>query len=208
MPRAWPIKKTLRPWNEGRLESPATCINDSGLASKRPSTLTFLSSGEQQRKAQECCNPLLDCFLCDSRSLLLAVLCLFWPYMGPWRPPLARHPSQPVATLQQGASSSLAAQYLRLAENHTKQVIELYLANQSAELESPSGPPQSSRPTPLPLASTRPPRYRKGYEDEQGVVHFGSDQQGTNYSDSDEVCLPKPTPRHAAEPGRSCNNRI
>ena len=47
-----------------------------------------------------CCNPLLDCFLCDSRSLLLAVLCLFWPYMGPWGPPLARHPSQPIATLQ------------------------------------------------------------------------------------------------------------
>ena len=50
---------------------------------------------------RECCNPLLDCFLCDSRSLLLAVLCLFWPYMGPWGPPLARYPSQPVATLQQ-----------------------------------------------------------------------------------------------------------
>ena len=47
-----------------------------------------------------CCNPLLDCFLCDSRSLLLAVLCLFWPYMRPWGPPLARHPSQPIATLQ------------------------------------------------------------------------------------------------------------
>ena len=23
------------------------------------------------------------CSLCDSRSLLLAVLCLFWPYLGP-----------------------------------------------------------------------------------------------------------------------------
>ena len=50
---------------------------------------------------RECCNPLLDCFLCDSRSMLLAVLCLFWPYMGPRGPPIARHPSQPVATLQQ-----------------------------------------------------------------------------------------------------------
>ena len=90
-----------------------------------------------------------------------------------------------------GASSSLAAQYLRLAENHTKQVIALYLAYENAELEPP-GPPQSSRPTPLPPASTRPPRYRKGYEDGQGVVYFGSDQEGTNYSDSDEVYLPKP----------------
>ena len=53
-----------------------------------------------------CCNPLLDCFLCDSRSLLLAVLCLFWPYMGPWGHPLARHPSQPIATLQQPLSST------------------------------------------------------------------------------------------------------
>ena len=40
-----------------------------------------------------CCNPQLDCFLCDSRSLSLAVLCLFWPYMGPRGPPLARYPS-------------------------------------------------------------------------------------------------------------------
>ena len=48
-----------------------------------------------------CCNPLLDCFLCDSRSLLRAVLCLIWPYMGPWGPPSVRHPFQPVATLQQ-----------------------------------------------------------------------------------------------------------
>ena len=55
-----------------------------------------------------CCNPLLDCFLCDSRSMLLAVLCLFWPYMGPRGPPLARHPSQPVATLQQVMSPDSA----------------------------------------------------------------------------------------------------
>ena len=51
--------------------------------------------------SRHCYNLLLDCFLYDSRSLLLAVLCPLWPYMGPWGPPLARYPSQPIATLQQ-----------------------------------------------------------------------------------------------------------
>ena len=52
-----------------------------------------LLGGNWKRKVERqyrvpiyCCNPLLDCFLCDSRSLLLAVLCLFWPYMGPRGP--------------------------------------------------------------------------------------------------------------------------
>ena len=40
-------------------------------------------SKSKQPSIALCCNPLLDCFLCDSRSLLLAVFCLFWPYMGP-----------------------------------------------------------------------------------------------------------------------------
>ena len=64
------------------------------------SLLLELAFWQEVCSEAECCNPLLDYFLCDSRSLLLAVLCLFWPYMGPPGPPLARHPSQPIATLQ------------------------------------------------------------------------------------------------------------
>ena len=67
------------------------------------------------RAIQWCCNPLLDCFLCDSRSLLLAALCLFWPYMGPWGPPLARCLSQPIATLQQMEQASETPRQLLLA---------------------------------------------------------------------------------------------
>ena len=141
MPRAWPIKKTLRPGTRA-----------------------------------------------DSRAPPRVSMVQAWRRSG--FPP-SHLCCQETAEQGTGASSSLAAQYLRLAENHTKQVIALYLAYESAELEPP-GPPQSSRPTPLPPASTRPPRYRKGYEDGQGVVYFGSDQEGTNYSDSDEVYLPKP----------------
>ena len=69
-----------------------------------------------------CCNPLLDCFLCDFRSLLLAVPCLFWPYTGPWPPPVARHPSQPVATLQHQSlffrSSGTFSQLRNIALQH------------------------------------------------------------------------------------------
>ena len=48
--------------------------------------MTLRSQSRDNEAEGLCCNPLLDCFLCDSRSLLLAVLCLFWPYMGPWAP--------------------------------------------------------------------------------------------------------------------------
>ena len=81
---------------------------------KLPYKLTITSwlatVSKHQLMVNLCCSPLLDCFLCDSRSLLLAVLCLFWPYMGPWGPPLARYPSQPVATLQQFASTLTSPQ--------------------------------------------------------------------------------------------------
>lgn len=102
-----------------------------------------------------------------------------------------------------GASPAVAAQYLRLAENHTEQAIELYFANDGAELESASTPSQSSRPPPAPSASTRPLRHRQGYEDEQGVVHLDSDQEDPTYSDSDEIQFTSPATTQAAAPGRS-----
>ena len=76
-----------------------------------------------ENKQEMCCNPLLDCFLCNSRSLLLAVLCLFWPYMGPWGPPLARHPSQPIATLQQNVRLTAVSHCSLTAKARTQGVI-------------------------------------------------------------------------------------
>ena len=102
-----------------------------------------------------------------------------------------------------GASPALAAQYLRLAENHTEQAIELYFANDGAELEPASAPTQSSHPPPIPPASARPSGHQQGYEDEQGVVHLDSDQEDPDYSDSDEVNFTNPSSRQTAAPGRS-----
>lgn len=80
-----------------------------------------------------------------------------------------------------GASPALAAQYLRLADDHTEQAIELFYANEGADLEP------SSQPPPIPPPSTRPTGQRRGYEDEDGVVHLDSDQEDPDYSDSDDV---------------------
>ena len=85
-----------------------------------------------------------------------------------------------------GAVPSLAAQYLRLADNQTDQAIGLYFANDGAELEPSSEPPQSSHPPPVPPASSRPPRHREGYEDEQGIVHLDSDDEDQDYLDEEQ----------------------
>ena len=84
-----------------------------------------------------------------------------------------------------GSSPTLAAQYLRLADNNTEQAIELFYANEGADLESSSQPPRSSHPPPIPAPSTRPTGHRRGYQDEDGVVHLDSDQEDLDYSDDD-----------------------
>ena len=101
-----------------------------------------------------------------------------------------------------GASPALAAQYLRLAENHTEQAIELYFANDGAELQPSSAPPQISHPPPIPPASTRPSGHRQRYEDEQGIVHLDSDEEDQNYSDSDDVTFTDQAAREAGSTGR------
>ena len=84
-----------------------------------------------------------------------------------------------------GSSPTLAAQYLRLADNNTEQAIELFYANEGADLESSSQPPHSSHPPPNPAPSTRPTGHRRGYQDEDGVVHLDSDQEDPDYFDDD-----------------------
>ena len=75
-----------------------------------------------------------------------------------------------------GSSPEIAAQYLRLADNNTQQAIELYFANDGANLEPTSELQNSHRP-PLPDQSIGSSSHRRGYEDQQGVVHLDSDQE-------------------------------
>ena len=86
-----------------------------------------------------------------------------------------------------GSSPAIAAQYLRLADNHTEQAIELFYANDGADLEPSSQPPHSSQPPPIPPPSSRPAGHRRGYQDEDGVVHLDSDQEDLDYVDNDDI---------------------
>ena len=86
-----------------------------------------------------------------------------------------------------GSSPAIAAQYLRLADNHTEQAIELFYANDGADLEPSPQPPHSLQPPPIPPPSTRPARHRRAYQDEEGVVHLDSDQEDPDYMDNDDV---------------------
>ena len=88
-----------------------------------------------------------------------------------------------------GAAPSLAAQYLRLADNQTEQAIELYFANDGAELEASTASSQSAHAPPVPAASSRPPGHRQGYQDDQGIVHLDSDEEDQEYLDSERSDL-------------------
>ncbi len=86
-----------------------------------------------------------------------------------------------------GSSEHIAAQYLRLAEGNTEQAIELFFANDGADLEASSEPSQLlDAPPPIPPASTRPTGHRQEYEDEHGIVHIDSDQEDHNYGGEDD----------------------
>ena len=100
-----------------------------------------------------------------------------------------------------GSSPALAAQYLRLAEYHTEQAIELFYANDGADLE-PSLQPPHSQPPPVPAPSTRPTGRARGYQDEDGVVHLDSDQEDPDYSDDDEVEVARQDRREPSTAGR------
>ena len=86
-----------------------------------------------------------------------------------------------------GSSQALAAQYLRLADNNTEQAIELYYANDGADLEPSTQTPLPSQPSSIPAPSTRPTGRGRGYQDQEGVVHLDSDQEDPDYSDAEDV---------------------
>ena len=86
-----------------------------------------------------------------------------------------------------GSSPALAAQYLRLADSNTEQAIELYYANDGADLEPSTQTPLPSQPPSIPAPSTRPTGRGRGYQDQEGVVHLDSDQEDLDYSDTDDV---------------------
>lgn len=85
-----------------------------------------------------------------------------------------------------GTATDRAQQYLTLTDGNLEQAIELYYANDGAELESaPSvGSIQPSQPPPIPESSTRPSRSRQGYEDNRGVIHVDSEPE-SDFSDDE-----------------------
>ncbi|KAL8901624.1 MAG: hypothetical protein Q9192_000442 [Flavoplaca navasiana] len=86
-----------------------------------------------------------------------------------------------------GTQPDTAQRYLAFTDGDLQQAIELFFANDGADLDVPSasGPPASSRPPPVPPQATRPPP-------EQHAVQIDSD------SDSDEY----PTTRQSGSTGR------
>ena len=87
-----------------------------------------------------------------------------------------------------GSSDHIAAQYLRLAEGNTAQAIELFFANDGADLEASSRadqPPMTS--TTVPPPATRPTQQRQNYQDSNGVVHLDSDQEDEDADEDDDI---------------------
>ena len=101
-----------------------------------------------------------------------------------------------------GSSSAIAAQYLRLADSNTEQAIELFYANEGADLEPSSQTPHSSHAPQIPAPSTRPTGHGRGYQDEEGVVHLDSDQEDIEYSDNDVVEVGRQHQREPTTAGR------
>ena len=82
------------------------------------------------------------------------------------------------------ASSNVALQYLRLGGNDLEQAIQLFFANDGADLE-PAGANQAP---PVPASSTRPLGQLQGYTDAAGVVHLDSEEENDpDYTGTDEV---------------------
>ena len=82
------------------------------------------------------------------------------------------------------ATPGIAAQYLRLSGSDIEQAIQLFYANDGADLE-PAG--ANHAPT-VPPSSTRPPGQGHSYTDGEGVVHLDSeDDNDPDYTGEDEV---------------------
>ena len=86
-----------------------------------------------------------------------------------------------------GTTPETARQYLGFTDGDVQQAIELFFANDGADLVAPSVPTPStaSQAPPVPPASTRPQPRPSGRQDSEGIVHIDSDSD-PDYMDDDE----------------------
>ena len=93
------------------------------------------------------------------------------------------------------ATPAVATQYLRLSGSDLEQAIQLFFANDGADLE-PTGRHQ---PPAVPAPPTRSANREQSYTDEQGVVHLDSDEDNdSNYIGEEEVETTEASPRPPA----------
>ncbi|KAL9009432.1 MAG: hypothetical protein Q9173_005540 [Seirophora scorigena] len=104
-----------------------------------------------------------------------------------------------------GTQPEKARQYLSFTDGDVQQAIELFFANEGADLDvpAPSNPPASSTAPSVPHPSTRPPAGQPGQQDSDEVVHIDSD------SDSDDSATQTSVPsrRQPAPAGLAGSSR-
>ncbi|KAL8661835.1 MAG: hypothetical protein Q9202_005261 [Teloschistes flavicans] len=93
-----------------------------------------------------------------------------------------------------GTKPETARQYLAFTDGDVQQAIELFFANDGADLDVPasSNAPSSSHPPPVPDPTTRPNASHQSGRDSDGIVHIDSesDLEDTDYPparDADSV---------------------
>ncbi|KAI4089172.1 MAG: hypothetical protein LQ344_005552 [Seirophora lacunosa] len=104
-----------------------------------------------------------------------------------------------------GTQPEKARQYLSFTDGDVQQAIELFFANEGADLDvpAPSNPPTSSTAPPVPHPSTRPPAGQPDQQDRDAVVHIDSDSD-SDYS-ATQTSVPssrQPAPAGLAGPSR------
>lgn len=103
------------------------------------------------------------------------------------------------------ASHSVALQYLRLSGNDLEQAVQLFFANDGADLELAG----SNQTPPVPTSSTRPPGQAQGYTDGEGVVHLDSEDENEPHSPRvDEVEMVHARPREPATLARPPDHQV
>lgn len=99
-----------------------------------------------------------------------------------------------------GTKPEVAQRYLAFTDGDLQQAIELFFANDGADLDIPSAsnPPASSRPPPVPALATRPPQ-------EQHAVQIDSDSD-PDYDDYPTKRRPGSTARQPARVDRGVSS--
>lgn len=84
-----------------------------------------------------------------------------------------------------GTKPETARQYLGFTDGDVQQAIELFFANDGADLDvpAPSNPATASHPPPVPDPSTRPQAAHPRRQDSDGIVHIDSDDSDLDYSE-------------------------